>query len=372
MRRDETPLTIPTAVQERLKAAGKDAAEPAVVQEIYEGMFRRIAQTHPLDYYWFWTPEGWTWQGVKDEQIEATLADLRAAIAAAEKVDAPFTLATCGWVLGPPQNRALFDNVLPKRMPMSCINRQVGHDPVEPGFARVEGRPKWAIPWLEDDPALNSTQLWVGRMRKDAADARAYGCTGLMGIHWRTRILGPNVSALAHAAWDQQGWNPALKEKKEGELPAEVRPAEGPVGGRYARFPNNPIADTDEDPVYQSVRWNVDAYHFDLPNGTYTVTLKLCEPHYTEAGRRVFGAKVQDKPVFDHLDLFAKVGQNRALDYTVPDVKVTDGRLTVDFIHEVAAPPRRRRRRQTSPRRLRRRPRPPPRTRRPPPPTSPR
>ena len=40
-------------------------------------------------------------------------------------------------------------------------------------------------------------------MRRDAADARKYGCTGLMGIHWRTRILGPNVSALAKAAWDQ-------------------------------------------------------------------------------------------------------------------------------------------------------------------------
>ncbi len=45
-------------------------------------------------------------------------------------------------------------------------------------------------------------------MRRDAADSLAYGCTGLMGIHWRTRILGPNVSALAQAAWDQRGWNP--------------------------------------------------------------------------------------------------------------------------------------------------------------------
>ncbi len=185
----ETPLTIPTPVKERLKAAGKNPADPAVVQEIYEGMFKRIAGAHPLDYYWFWTPEGWTWEQVKQEQIEATLADLRAAIAAAQKVKAPFTLATCGWVLGPPQQPALFDSFLPKEMPMSCINRQVGHTPVEPGFANIAGRPKWAIPWMEDDPALTSVQLWAGRMRKDAADALAYGCTGLLGIHWRTRIL---------------------------------------------------------------------------------------------------------------------------------------------------------------------------------------
>jgi len=204
----ETPLVIPTPVQERLRAAGKDPKDPAVVQELYEGIFRRIANTHPLDYYWFWTPEGWTWRAVSDKQIQATLADFRAAIAAAEKADSPFTLATCGWVLGPPQQPSLFDDVLPKEMPMSCINRNVGRAPVEPGFAKVEGRPQWAIPWMEDDPALIIPQLWVGRMRKDAADARRYGCTGLLGIHWRTRILGPNVSALAKAAWNQNGWKP--------------------------------------------------------------------------------------------------------------------------------------------------------------------
>lgn len=205
----ETPLVLPKAVQERLRAAGKNPADPAVVQEVYEGMFRRIMATHPLDYYWFWTPETWTWTAVKDEQIRSTMADLRAAMAAAEKVKTPFTLATCGWVLGPPQAPSLFDTVLPKEMPMSCINRMVGATPVEPGFAEVRGRPKWAIPWMEDDPAMISPQLWVGRMRKDAADARAYGCTGLLGIHWRTRVLGPNVSALAKAAWDQHAWNPA-------------------------------------------------------------------------------------------------------------------------------------------------------------------
>ena len=74
---------------------------------------------------------------------------------------------------------------------MSCINRKVGNTPVEPGFAKVQGRPKWAIPWMEDDPGLTMPQLWAARMRRDAADARKYGCTGLMGIHWRTRILGP-------------------------------------------------------------------------------------------------------------------------------------------------------------------------------------
>ncbi len=327
----ETPLTIPTPVKARLKERGLPESGPESVKLLYQGIFRRIMKTHPLDYYWLWTPEGWTWSEVSQEQIDATVADLRLAIAAAAEVKAPFELATCGWVLGPPQDRALFDKVLPKNMPVSCINRQVGHDPVEPGFAKVEGRPKWAIPWLEDDPALNSAQLWVGRMRKDAADALAYGCTGLMGIHWRTRVLGPNVSALAKAAWDQTSFNPAFGKVQ----PLQAKLAEGPVGGQYAHFPNSPIAETEDDPLYQHVRYDVDAYLLDVPNGTYAVTLRFCEPHYTAAGRRVFGVKIQGQTVIESIDIFQKVGKDRALDYTFKDIAVTDGRLAIEFVRQV-------------------------------------
>ena len=117
-------------------------------------------------------------------------------MAAAEKVGTPFTLATCGWVLGPPDDRALFDKVLPKNCPLSCINREVGHAPVEPGFAKVEGRPKWAIPWMEDDPALIIPQLWAGRMREDAvarAEVRLHRADGHPLAHAGTgpQRLGP-------------------------------------------------------------------------------------------------------------------------------------------------------------------------------------
>ena len=117
---------------------------------------------------------------------------------------------------------------------MGCINREVGNTPVEPGFADATGRPKWAIPWMEDDPGMTIPQLWAGRMRRDAADALQYGCTGLMGIHWRTRILSPNVSALAKAAWDQSGWIVDVKNAGKTDL----KLPEGVEGGQLAQFPN--------------------------------------------------------------------------------------------------------------------------------------
>ena len=101
-----------------------------------------------------------------------------------------------------------YDRLLPKDVAVSSINPELGFNPVEPAYARIQGREKWAIPWMEDDMALADPQLWVGRTRKDAADALAYGCTGLLGIHWRTQIIAPNFAALAQAGWNQTPWNP--------------------------------------------------------------------------------------------------------------------------------------------------------------------
>jgi hypothetical protein len=242
----ETPLTIPKLVQERLRSEGKDPKAPAVIRGIYEAMFRRIQAAYPVDYYWLWTPENWTWGGNKPGEFQATVQDIQAALDALTAIGKPFTLATSGWVLGPQNDRAALDKFLPTSSPISTINRQVGHAPDEPGFADISGRPKWVIPWMENDPDLTAPQPWVGRMRYDAADARRLGCTGLLGIHWRTKILAPNVAALAAAGWDQS-WVPAdFNAKPLVKLPAvlsgdqeHANPLRGrtmPVGEFYVDF----------------------------------------------------------------------------------------------------------------------------------------
>ncbi|RPH99909.1 MAG: hypothetical protein EHM72_10685 [Calditrichaeota bacterium] len=205
----ETPLIIPEPLKKQLQEQGIDPNSASAVLKIYEGTFERIKRLHPLDYYWFWTPEYWTWQDVPDADVAATQQDLWLALEAAKRIKAPFTLATCGWVLGPPKDRAQFDRVLPKDIPFSCINREVGFTPVDSNFARIQGRPTWSVSWLEDDPALISPQLWVGRVRQDAVDALTYGCTGFMGIHWRTEILSPALSAVAQAGWTFGDWQGA-------------------------------------------------------------------------------------------------------------------------------------------------------------------
>lgn len=203
----ESPLTIPGAVKERLLAQHKDPSDPAVVRELYAGIFKRIAAAHPLDYYWVWTPERWLWSGNSEKETKAFVEDFEQAAQAIKDAGDPFELATCGWVLGPKQDRAGWTRTLPRQVGVSALN-EAYTGPVDPAFARISGRDKWAIPWLEEDNAILGPQLWVSRIRKDAADALAYGCTGLMGLHWRTREVGPQIAALAQAGWSQDHWNP--------------------------------------------------------------------------------------------------------------------------------------------------------------------
>jgi hypothetical protein len=195
----ESPLDIPDAVKARLAALGMKPEDPGTVRAIYEGMFTRIARAYPIDYYWIWGHEG----EIDPARFLTNLACARDGLAAS---GARFGLAICGWGWIT-QNFPALDLALPRDVAFSAISMSVGNDPLSTNFARLPGRATWAIPWLEDDPGLSSPQLWVGRLRRDAVDARAYGCAGLMGLHWRTRILGPNIAALAQAAWEQGQWS---------------------------------------------------------------------------------------------------------------------------------------------------------------------
>ena len=318
----EGPLNIPDVVKARLVEVGLNPTNPATVQRLYEGMFTRIQRAYPIDYYSIWGHEG-------EINAVAFQSDLQSALAAA-KTTRSFGLSICGWGWITGHFPALHP-VLPNDVAFSAINMSVGNSPVSPNFAQLGQRPRWAIPWLEDDPAMITPQLWVGRMRKDAVDALNYGCSGLMGLHWRTRVLGPNISALAQAAWDQTGFS---QPQRAAAAANTIRV----LGGQVASFLNSPMSGTDQEPLYQDVRYNLDGYHLVLPNGRYAVTLKFCEPAYAAAGKRVFGLKLQGQEVIQHLDVFNRVGQNAALDLTFKEVEVVDGQLRIDFIREVEFP----------------------------------
>ncbi|MGD0783430.1 MAG: malectin domain-containing carbohydrate-binding protein, partial [Candidatus Aminicenantales bacterium] len=173
-----------------------------------------------------------------------------------------------------------------------------------------------------------SPQLWAGRMRRDAVDALRYGCDGLFGIHWRTRILSPNVLALARAAWDQS-WN---------NVPMAFADQIGPRNGVYVRAPEAAMPGTGETAIYRDVRDRVNGYRILVPDGVYAVTLKFCETEFDKKGARVFDIYVQGKKAAENVDLIERAGRYKPYDLTVPAVEVQGGRLSIDFVDRIHYP----------------------------------
>ncbi len=111
----------------------------------------------------------------------------------------------------------------------------------------------------------------------------------------------------------------------------------GALGGGIARFAD-PVDNTEQDAVYQTVRYGAEGYRLDVPNGRYRVTLKFNEPFYDAPGQRRFGVTVQGKSAAENLDLIARAGKNHAVDVEVEQVLVKDSVLNIAFQVDRGAP----------------------------------
>ena len=146
-----------------------------------------------------------------------------------------------------------------------------------------------------------------------------------MGIHWRTRILGPNVSALAQAAW-RQDW------------PSRPPAVEGPIGGYPQVRATATIAGATEPAVYRDQLCGLAGYRLRVAKGRYAVTLSFAELERTRPGERVFDVTVNGRPPVAGVDLARSPGPGTALDLVAKDVTVTDGWLDVAFVDHQNVP----------------------------------
>lgn len=90
-----------------------------------------------------------------------------------------------------------------------------------------------------------------------------------------------------------------------------------------------PIADTNDDLLYQSERYGNYSYDINLPDGDYDVTLKMAETYNDKTGSRIFDVTVEDEKKIEDIDIYDLVGKNVAYDVTIPGVEVSDGQLNV-------------------------------------------
>jgi len=90
------------------------------------------------------------------------------------------------------------DRALPRDIVFSCLS----DSPVLGEVAKH--RPTWAVPWLEYDGWLWHLQLQAAAVSKQVKAAHAANLTGVIGIHWRTEEIRPNLEALALTARDPE------------------------------------------------------------------------------------------------------------------------------------------------------------------------
>jgi hypothetical protein len=99
--------------------------------------------------------------------------------------------------------RGILKICLPEEIIFSSLNDTLGWDPIGESFGKLGSRERWPIPWLEDDPSMWFPQFRASHVQADMQRARELGCPGMLGIHWRHRIVDPTATHFARAAWDK-------------------------------------------------------------------------------------------------------------------------------------------------------------------------
>lgn len=104
-------------------------------------------------------------------------------------------------------------------------------------------------------------------------------------------------------------------------------------GGGAGSISSQPIANTEDDFLYQSERFSSDlSYSIPITNGDYLVSIHLAEVYFGtfRDGTRVFSATAEGETVFGPTNILTTVGPNAALVESTT-VTVTDGVLDIDF-----------------------------------------
>lgn len=100
----------------------------------------------------------------------------------------------------------------------------------------------------------------------------------------------------------------------------------------------DPIANTNDDTIYQSEINGLAKYVVHIPNGEYKIKLMFAENYYSAAGKRVFDVYVQGNLAVNALDIFKEAGAKTALEKVIDNVEVKDYMLDIHFAAQIERP----------------------------------
>jgi len=202
------PYQIPDAILRALPPEVKPQGpgprfdiESVTARDLLETRLAQLLEAYPeVEDVWLWEDEQMNWESRNTGQPLSVTPFLQAHDFL--RRNAPRKkLVVSGWG-GVARHFADFHKRLPGDIVFACLSDSLGWDPVNEVFGKLDGRERWPIPWLEDDPSMWLPQFHVHRFERDLNRAAAMGCQGLLGIHWRHRIVDPTAVYQARFSWD--------------------------------------------------------------------------------------------------------------------------------------------------------------------------
>lgn len=174
--------------------------ESVAAKDILETRLGQLLEAYPgVDYVWLWEDESMNWESRKSG-IPLSVTPFAQAHAFLKRHAPNKRLVLAGWG-GVARHFEHFHKALPEDIIFTCLSDSLGWDPVNEVFGKLGSRERWPIPWLEDDPAMWQPQFHVNRFEHDMDRAIQFGCQGLLGIHWRHRIVDPTAGFQARFSW---------------------------------------------------------------------------------------------------------------------------------------------------------------------------
>ncbi|MGH2533621.1 MAG: hypothetical protein ACRDJW_15085 [Thermomicrobiales bacterium] len=211
------PSAIPDEILRALPANARRAIRPilgmeateytldtqsAAAQEILRLRLDDLLQTYPMvDAIWLWQNEDAAWTSRKGgDVLPFDAAYLNAAYDYLKATAPHVRLVVSGW--GAVHQH--FDQLhaeLPPDVAFSALTHYLGSSQTDEVYSRLGERGRWPIPWLEDDATLWHPQYHVHRFHNDVMRAHRFGCDGMIGVHWRTRVIDHIAAYFARALW---------------------------------------------------------------------------------------------------------------------------------------------------------------------------
>lgn len=155
-----------------------------------------------VDYVWLWQDEGANWES-RDKNVPLSVTPFAQAHDFLQQHSPNKRLVLAGWG-GVTRHFESLHQRLPEDIVFAALSDSLGWDPVHEAFGKLGDRERWPIPWLEDDPSMCFPQFRASRFQTDMRRAKDLDCQGVLGIHWRHRIVDPTATYLARASWNRE------------------------------------------------------------------------------------------------------------------------------------------------------------------------